>query len=456
MLNEKRIEATPLIVLVAVNLIYLFLVIVNSVEGIYGLWIAAVFLAFLPLILRDKKYMIAVIVFLIPLEISKRYIPFFQSVEVSDGFNSVFDLARLFMLYSFIVWFLTELRSFVPLVKHRISYVLMIFIAYYFLSALFISPDTAKGLTETLRYTIYFLFFTMTVQFIRKPEDFILILKILIVVAVILSLEGIAEYVFDYRPWIDKGRRASATFLDPNIFARFLDIVLVALLILRLKKIHVFKPYLMDIVMLFCGITLFLTVSRQGLAILFATIFFISFFFENKHRNAILMGLLFLALISLPLITQLLETREQGLELYDLGTRKGLLLGGALMLLSNPVLGVGAGGFQAVMISRFLDFLPWGIHSATLSHTHVVTVLAELGIVGFIILCVFLFYVYKQFRSNYKTDDHLLKTLSLIVLSGIVIVFIGSQAEGRFFAEPLLWLFIGMNMALARITGNDR
>jgi hypothetical protein len=451
MLNEKRIETTPLTALIAVNLIYLFLVIINSVEGIYGLWIAAVFLAFLPLILKDKKYTIAVIVFLIPLEISKRYIPFFQSVEVSDGFNSVFDLARLFMLYSFIVWFLTELRSFVPLIKHRISYVIMIFIAYYFLSALFISPDTAKGLTETLRYTIYFLFFTMTAQFIRKPEDFILIIKILIAAAVILSLEGIAEYVFDYRLWVDKGRRASATFLDPNIFARFLDIAIITLLILRLKKIYIIKAYLMDVAMLICGITLFLTVSRQGVAILFATLFLISFFFRKNVRNGIIVSLLILVLLSIPIFLELLETREQGLMLYDIGTRRGLLLGGGLMFLSNPVTGIGAGGFQAVMIARFLDFLPWGIHSATLSHTHLMTVFAELGITGFLIFAVFLFFVYRQFRINFKTEDHLLKGLSLIALSGILIIFFGAQAEGRFFAEPLLWLFLGLNVSLDRL-----
>lgn len=452
MLNENRIEIKPVIVLISVNLSYLFLVIADCIEGVFALWLAALFLSLTPVLLKDRRNMIAVIVFLIPFEISKIFIPFFQTIETNDGmFNSVFDLARLFMLYSFVLWFITDLKSFIPFIKHKISYILAIFIGCYFLSTLVISPDMAKGLIETLRYVIYFLFFTMVVQFIKKPEDYVLILKILIVVAVILSLEGISEYVFDYRLWIDKGRRASATFLDPNIFARFLDIILCSLLILRLKKIYIIKPQFMDIAMLICSIALFLTVSRQGIFILFATIFFIAFFLEKKIRNWIIVGLITLAVIATPIFIKLMEAREQGLDLYDIGTRVGLLLGGILMFIGSPIYGVGAGGFQTVMIDKYLHFLPWGINSATLSHTYIVTILAEQGIIGIVIFCIFLFLVFKQFKTNFQVKDNLFKGLSLITLASIIVIFIGAQAEGRFFEEPMLWLFLGLSVSLGRM-----
>jgi hypothetical protein len=85
----------------------------------------------------------------------------------------------------------------------------------------------------------------MVIQSINKPKDFAVIFKVLILIAVILSIEGICEYVFNYTLWVDKGRRASATFLDPNIFARFLDIIIVMLLILRIiKKIIIILIFL--------------------------------------------------------------------------------------------------------------------------------------------------------------------------------------------------------------------
>lgn len=456
MLNENRIRTAPLIALIAINLIYLTLVIINVIEGIFAFWIFFIFLSLFPFIIKDNRNIIAIIVFLIPLEITKTLIPFFQTVEVTEGvFNSVFDLSRLFMLYSFIIWFFKDLQSFTPFIKHRISYIAIIFIGYYLLSAIAFSPDLSKGLTETFRYIIYFLFYTMVIQFIKKPEDFAVIIKVLIVIAVILSLEGIAEYVFDYRLWIDKGRRASATFLDPNIFARFLDIVIITMLILRLKKIFIIKPQYMDISILICSIALLFTVSRQGLAIFFLTLVVVAFFMEKKTRNYMLLALLIMLLVTLPVLNQMMSIRQDTPELYDIGERAGLLLGGLMMFLGSPLTGVGAGGFQATMIAKYLDFLPWGIHSSTLSHTYVVTILAELGVIGFIIFCVFLVFLYKLFRASFKTNNNELKTYSLILLSAIIVIFIGAQAEGKFFEDPLLWLFLGMSVSLEKIIKHE-
>lgn len=452
MLNENRIDLKQLIALIAVNLIYLVLIIIDSIEGVFALWIMFLFLSLLPLIIKDRRNIIAIIVFLIPFEVSKTLIPFFQLIEAKDGmFNSIFDLARLFMLYAFIIWFLSDLKNLVPFIKHKITYILAIFIAYYFLSAVSISPDISKGLIETFRYVIYFLFFTMVTQFIRKEEDFSLIWKVLIIVGVVLCLEGIFEYIFNYYLWFDNGRRAAATFLDPNIFARFIVIILIALLILRLKKIYIIKPQFMDISIVIAGITLLLTVSRQGLAVFLVTLLFISFFLKSSQRRGIIISLILVTLVAIPIFMQLMDAREQGLALYDIGTRAGLLLGGALMFIGSPLYGIGAGGFQAVMIDKYLDFLPWGINSATLSHTYVVTIIAEQGIIGLGIFCIFLIFVYKQFRINYQTKDLKLKAYSLIILASIIVIFISSQAEGRFFEEPLLWLFLGLHVALGRI-----
>ena len=457
MLNKSRINARSFAALIAVNLIYLILVVSNIVEGIFTFWIIFIFLSLLPIIIEDKRNMIAIIVFLIPLEITKAYIPFFQTVEISEGiYNSVFDLARLFMLYSFLIWFFKDLGSFTPFIKNRISYIVLIFIGYYLVSALLISPDTSKGLTETFRYLIYFLFFSMVIQSLGKVEDYKLILKVMVIVAVILSIEGIFEYVFDYRLWLDKGRRACATFLDPNIFARFLDVVIAALLILRLKKIYIFKQQYMDIALVLCSIALLLTVSRQGMAILYITLLVISFFVEKRTRNIMWIGLILVVVITIPLMTQMMSIRQDTPELYDIGSRVGLLIGGVLMFLGSPLYGVGAGGFQDTMIGSYLEFLPWGIESPTLSHTYIVTVLAELGIVGFIIFCIFLLYVYKQFKSNFQTQNKELKAYSLIILTSIIVVFVGAQVEARFFEEPLLWLFLGMGVSIEKIVKREK
>lgn len=452
MLKENGIKLTSLYVFIILNLIYFSFMVLNIIEGVFAFWAVLAFAAVTPFILKDKRNAIIIIVFLIPLEISKAFIPILQVVETAEGsLNSVFDFSRLFMLYSFVVWFITDLKSFVPYVKHRVSFYLLLFVIYYLVSAVFISPAMMKGLNETLRYVIYFFFFTMTIQFINKPEDYLKILKTVVIIAVILSLEGISEFVFNYHLWEDAGRRATATFMDPNIFARFLNIVICSLLILRLKKIHIFRPVIMDISLMVCLIALMFTVSRQGWMILFVSLFFISFFLEKKHRNRVLLGLLAVGIMAIPVMLQLLEIRQKGLEMYDIGTRIGLLIGGGLMFLSNPLFGIGASGFQTAMIQNYLEYLPWGINSPTLSHTYLVTVLAELGILGFIILVLILYFSYKQFISNYRQKDPNIKTLSIITLVALVIILIGSQAEGRFFEGPFIWLFLGLNISVGKM-----
>lgn len=296
----------------------------------------------------------------------------------------------------------------------------------------------------------------MVIQSIDKPKDFALIFKAIVLIAVILSIEGIFEYVFNYHLWMDKGRRASATYLDPNIFARLLNFAIVMLLILRLNKVYIIKPQFMDISIVLCSITLLFTVSRQGMATLFLTLFIVSLFMEKKIRRYMLLILIILLIITIPVLTQMMTTRQDSPELYDIGGRAGLLLGGALMFIGSPIFGVGAGGFQAVMIDKYLKLLTWGIDSSTLSHTYVVTVLAEMGLIGFIIFCVFIFVFYRQFRSNFKTEDKKLKTYSLVIFSGFLIVLIGAQAEGRFFEEPFLWLFLGLNISLEKLIKNGK
>jgi O-Antigen ligase len=456
MLKENRIDIKSLIALIIVNLVYLFLIIINSVEGVFGLWIVFLFMSLLPFIIKDKRNIIAIIVFLIPFEVSKTFIPFFQLIEAKDGmFNSVFDLARLFMLYSFIVWVLSDLRGLVPFVKHRITYILAIFIGYYLISSVLISPAMIEGLIETFRYVTYFLFFTMAAQFIRKEQDFNLIWKVLAVVGTVLSLEGILEYVFEYHLWYDNGRRASATFLDPNIFARFLIIVLITLLVLRFKKIYIIKQQFMDLAIVIMGVTLMLTVSRQGIAVFVFVLLFISLFLEKKQRKVIMVGVVIGAIIAFPIFMKLLSARDQALELYDIGQRAGLLMGGSQMFLGSPLVGIGAEGFQTVMIGNYYDLLPWGINGDTLSHTYVLTILAELGFVGFLIFCSFLWLIYKQFKINYSSQNEKLKAYALIIFASIVALVVSSQAEGRFFEEPMLWLFLGLHVALGRIVSKD-
>lgn len=457
MINEKRVGILPIVGLISINIIYLTLIILDEIEGVFAFWIFFVFLSLLPLIIKNRKNIIYIIVVFLPFEITKLLIPFFQTVETKSGaFNSVFDLARLFILFSILVWFISDLKSFVPVIKHKISFILLLYISVYLLSTILISPDMSKGLTEVARYLIYFLFFTMVTLFIKNNDDIISIFRVLVITATILSVEGIFEFVFDYYLWVDQNRRATATFFDPNIFARFLVIAILILFISRVNKIYIFKPQFMDISLLICSIALLLTVSRQGWLIFIVTIFFVSFYLDKKTRILIILALVAIILVSTPILLNILAERDNTLTLFDIGERAGLLLGGIFMFLSSPIYGIGAGGFQSVMIDKYLDLLPWGILGSTLPHTYIVTILAEIGIIGFIIFMAFIFIVYRQFVINYKSRNKVTKALALMTFSSMIVIFIGSQAEGRFFEEPYLWLMLGIHVVIGNLLKSEQ
>jgi len=131
--------------------------------------------------------------------------------------------------------------------------------------------------------------------------------------------------------------------------------------------------------------------------------------------------------------------------------RRYLIAAGLQMFIDHPITGVGFGGFQHSFLTQYKYFQVKG-YQDSLSHTSVVTILAEQGLVGFLLLLVF----FTQFLREITISGRRGRpqaVWSLLPAALIAVIFVDSQVEARLFTEPYLWVFLGLVYSAYRIAG---
>jgi len=119
-----------------------------------------------------------------------------------------------------------------------------------------------------------------------------------------------------------------------------------------------------------------------------------------------------------------------------------LINAGWQMFVDHPVAGVGFGGYQHALTTTYKRFLPQ-TPPATLSHTALVTLLAEEGAAGILLFVGFLILLATETipalrgRSEWREWIVVPAVLLLPILAF-------SQFEGRMIEEPYLWVMLGL------------
>jgi len=135
-----------------------------------------------------------------------------------------------------------------------------------------------------------------------------------------------------------------------------------------------------------------------------------------------------------------------GVELV--GQREFLIKGGWEMWKDNPLFGVGSGNYQHTLVTSYLWTLPWWAQT-TLSHTSLISVLAELGIVGVSIIGLFVARVVVACKSAYRRSTGRYSRLMAVWCAAAMIeILFQSQSEGRLLEEPFLYLILAIVVSL--------
>ncbi len=408
----------------------------------------------------------------LPLEITKLWFPFLQTrSELGGGLppTSVVDAGRLVVALAFVVWVLRPARPRAEVVPDSpLTLPLALLFAVYALSTLY-AIEVPAARTESLRLLFSLGGFALVPFFVRDRASLRWTLWAVVVSAMALAIVGVYQQITGTFFW-NEGlglfgeRRINATFADPNHFARFLlEGVVVALALWPFVATRVRWAVLLP-AMAFCLLTLGFTGSRGAWIVGAAAlpVMVLALPIERRLRLRMLgTGAVALVVASLaiaafsPFFTRRINTFTFGVEAS--GARPYLVKAGLNMFADQPLTGVGAGGYQTSFEDDYYRYKDPKIKAnITISHTSLVTLMAELGVIGLVALTfvVVRWGAYLRGLLRGARDESRSVLAALAVISGVI--FFGSQTEGRFLEDPYLWFAAGLVVAVEAISHRAR
>ena len=400
----------------------------------------------------------------LPLEITKLWVPFLQTrSELGGGLppTSVVDAGRLVVALAFVVWVLRPARARADVLPSSpLTLPLALLFAVYGLSTLY-AIDVSAARTESLRLLFSLGGFALVPFFVRDRASLRWTLYAVVFSAAALAIVGVYQQITGTFFW-NEGlglfgeRRINTTFADPNHFARFLlEGIVVAIALWYFVERRARWLLLMPAIALSL-LTLAFTGSRGAwvVGIVALPVMILALPIERRAQGRMLgfgAATLLLAALAIaafsPFFTKRLNTFTFGAEAS--GARPYLVDAGLHMFADHPVTGVGAGGYQSSFENDYLDFKDPKIKAnVTISHTSLVTLLAELGIIGLAALAFVVARWMLYLREIMPGAPREMRSALAACAVISAIIFFGSQTEGRFLEDPYLWFAAGLVVAI--------
>lgn len=187
-------------------------------------------------------------------------------------------------------------------------------------------------------------------------------------------------------------------------------------------------------------LVIFSTISRG--AIVVTCFIFIGFIMQNIKRKKVILFLFFLGIVGLLIIESVIKTNSELEGIFNsfslssdnnaLEQRSVFLLFALSKFEINPLLGIGAGALKG-----YEWFYLLGNKETYITDTFLMTTLAEIGIIGFVIFLLF------QFELYYRKDF-----LSLFLLLGFLIQMLGTDVPD--FGLPYFVIIYVVNRVLKK------
>jgi putative inorganic carbon (hco3(-)) transporter len=352
-----------------------------------------------------------------------------------------------------------------PAEKRRPRWVaktLAIFVVLYALQALY-SEDFSKGLQEVCFFLVPF---TLAYILLRElPWDRRLLVSALVLVtveAVAFMLIGSVEYASRSLFWNEAVIRSNefhtyfrvnSMFWDPNIYGRYLALVLVVVTAVMLW-IKERRPF-----WLLCGAILLLWI---GLAQTFSQSSFIALLAGLALLAALrwswrwTLGVVVVVGVAAALVVILAGGKGFNFQRINIDTagRAHLVSGGAELFSERPLWGYGSGSFQQAYINHLETEKKAPV---TISHTEPITVGAEQGLIGLVayvaLVVVSLWTMGAGLWARGPDRDTLYVFIArAAVLAAFVALLVHTMAYAGFFQDPITWVLmaIGASLAAAR------
>jgi len=328
----------------------------------------------------------------------------------------------------------------------------------------------AAALVEMLAFFLPFaVVYYLVYRYVRSKADLRRLVVVFIGWGGVLALLGLVQYatrtVFFNRTAITNDYqlehifRVNALFWDPNMFGRFLVVVIVLALVSALAPLEGRRRAALLVVAALAAAALLVTYSRSSWVALGAAAILFEWLWLGRKKGTIAV-LATVVLISGGLYA--LERTRHYRRLEAListtygwnkltGGRVYLVDAGWRMFSDYPVGGVGLAGFPLAYPDYRLRRAGTALSE---NHTTPVTVLAEQGLVGLAAYVVLLaVYFATAMRSAAFSEDRRLRLLQAGFMAVVLAIIVHSLFYAAFFEDPYLWTIMAMSMALTYVIG---
>jgi O-antigen ligase len=335
---------------------------------------------------------------------------------------------------------------------------LALFVVLYALQALY-SDDFSKALQNVcfflVPFTVAYALLT-DVDWDKRLLSWTLVL--IAAEAVVFVFVGSVEYVSKELFWNDAVIRSNdfhtyfrvnSVFWDPNVYGRYLALVLVVVMaaLLYVKERRPFWLLAGTIVVLWIGLAQ--TFSQSSFIALLAGLAVLAALRWSWRWT--------LAAVAVGAIGAVLVVMLAGGKGFDLNRinietsgRSNLVSGGAELFAERPLQGYGSGSFQqAYREHRTEKKAP-----VTISHTEPITVAAEQGLIGLAAYVALLVVAIWTMAAGMWTrvpgrDPTILDAARAAVLATFVALLVHTLAYAGFVEDPITWVLLAVGASLA-------
>jgi len=408
------------------------------------------------------QYLIIVLLGAAALEISKQWYPDIPFLSSALGLVTLSRLTSFAIIIAAFVRVLTK-REYLNHLKEILLQPVTWTILVFFLIAVGSYPhsyDKSRTIVEGLRLLVFIALYFSVILLARRKLNPLIPFQVVHLVGLGLAPITIYEKITGKLIWMDVNAlgnyfRVNATFVDPNIFARYLVLAIAANLVLQYVTNSVMQRRLYLGSLLILLAQLVITMSRGGLLTLAVVMLFLLIMLRSREiilPMGIIGGVGIGSVLLNPSMLQRFLKIQQ--DLTSIGSERLYLIKvGLRMFQDYPLWGVGLGAFQTTFLTRYIDYKTVG-DGVTLSHNSLITVMAELGCLGLISFCLFFLSLILMLLKLAKAVRYTF-ILGIGYFSWILTIFTSSLLEARFLEDPLLWVSVAMLVSLAINSKDD-
>ncbi len=365
---------------------------------------------------------------------------------------AVFEISLLFI-------FLYFLKKNIPLRKNQFDIFILIYITYKLFLIIF-HGITFYSIAEFNRILILLSFFYLVLSLPFQENQISFLIKSAIIVSLIISIYGILQFFkIDIYQWVAVRQivilkatftRSSSTMAQPTMLASFL-IMIIPLTFYKILNTE--KKWFYILILFVNCICLFTTFSRAGIPSLLAVsslILFLQLYNKFRHdfKKRMISILSFIIIISFSIsLIILIAGKKRMADMRPKGKRYEMYMSGINMIKKNLIFGVGPGNyklnFDKYKTENIRSFKQGRIRRVTHAHSEPLEILAENGIIGFL-LYLYIFYIFIKliFKKLWKEKKIYTLTTALSIAVFSVLTQNIFSLELRQYIIPIIFVFL--------------